>query len=245
MIAYGVVGLGTAGYSPAKYDILTELLPPQKLIAANDAWLESATVGSPILGTVIGGALVSDTVTHWTQHAHIPFVRTTAHAALFTVMLIYASAALINVFIPDTGAPYPNRLKEPTKLVSDFSHCFKVLWKDKLAQIALWVTTLLWGAAVTLQLLVLKWANANLGLSLSKAAVLQGVTGIGIALGAAASAWIALRPSSLKVLPVGMLIGAVSVAIAFYNSRIGSVPGGRGRAYRAAVRAGVHLWAIR
>lgn len=128
----------------------------------------------------------------------MPFVSTAAHAAMFTMMLIYA-AAIINVFIPDTGARYPNQLKEPTKLIGDFSECFVMLWKDKLAQIALWVTTLLWGAAVTLQLLVLKWANANLGLSLSKAAVLQGITGVGIALGtAAASAWIALR-QSLKV----------------------------------------------
>jgi MFS transporter, LPLT family, lysophospholipid transporter len=225
MIAYGVVGLGAAAYSPAKYGILTELLPPQKLIAAN-AWLESATVGSTILGTVIGGALVSQVVAHWVDQAHSPLVRTAAHAAMFTVMLIYASAAAINAFIPDTGARYPNLLTEPTRLVHDFSHCFKVLWKDKLAQIALWVTTLLWGAAVTLQLLVLKWADANLGLSLSKAAVLQGVTGIGIAIGAtAASAWIVLR-QSLKVLPVGVLIGAVSVAMAFYNKDL--FPAGSG-----------------
>ncbi|MCG7404397.1 MULTISPECIES: lysophospholipid transporter LplT [Caballeronia] len=225
MIAYGVVGLGAAAYSPAKYGILTELLPPQKLIAAN-AWLESATVGSTILGTVIGGALVSQVVGRWVEHAHLPFVSSAAHAALFAVMVIYASAAVINVFIPDTGARYPNLLNEPTKLVHDFSRCFMVLWKDKLAQIALWVTTLLWGAAVTLQLLVLKWADANLGLSLSKAAVLQGVTGVGIALGAAAaSAWIVLR-QSLKVLPVGVLIGAVAVAMAFYNKDL--FPAGAG-----------------
>jgi LPLT family lysophospholipid transporter-like MFS transporter len=225
MIAYGVVGLGAAAYSPAKYGILTELLPPQKLIAAN-AWLESATVGSTILGTVIGGALVSQVVARWVTHAHLPFVATAAHAALFAVMLIYAWAALINVFIPDTGARYPNLLTEPTKLVHDFSRCFKVLWHDKLAQIALWVTTLLWGAAVTLQLLVLKWADANLGLTLSKAAVLQGVTGVGIALGAvAASAWIVLR-QSLRVLPVGVMIGAVAVAMAFYNKDL--FPAGAG-----------------
>src|ERR1700761_515847 len=102
MLAYGVVGLGAAAYSPAKYGILTELLPPQKLIAAN-AWLESATVGSTILGTVIGGALVSQVVGRWVTHAHLPLVNTAAHAALCAVMLIYASAAVINVFIPDTA----------------------------------------------------------------------------------------------------------------------------------------------
>jgi MFS family permease len=228
MIAYGVVGLGAAAYSPAKYGILTELLPPEKLIAAN-AWLESATVGSTILGTVIGGALVSQYVDRWVSGLHLPLVRTAADAALFAVMLIYAAAAVINVGIPDTGARYPNRLTEPTKLIGDFSHCFKVLWTDKLAQIALWVTTLLWGAAVTLQLLVLKWADANLGLSLSKAAVLQGVTGVGIAIGAgAAAAFIPLR-QSLKVLPVGVVTGAVAVAMAFYNKDL--FPAG----------AGVHL----
>jgi MFS family permease len=216
MIAYGVVGLGAAAYSPAKYGILTELLPPEKLIPAN-AWLESATVGSTILGTVIGGALVSQYVQHFISGAHLVLIRSAADAAMFAVMVVYAAAAVINIGIPDTGARYPNRLKEPSKLVGDFTHAFKVLWGDKLAQIALWVTTLLWGAAVTLQLLVLKWADANLGLSLSKAAVLQGVTGLGIAIGAgAAAAWVPLR-SSLKVLPVGLVTGAVAICMAFYN----------------------------
>ncbi|MEA3112240.1 MAG: transporter, family, lysophospholipid transporter, partial [Caballeronia sp.] len=138
----------------------------------------------------------------------------------------YAAAAVINIGIPDTGARYPNRLKEPSKLVGDFIHAFKVLWGDKLAQIALWVTTLLWGAAVTLQLLVLKWAAANLGLSLSKAAVLQGVTGLGIAIGAsAAAAWVPLR-SSLKVLPIGVVAGAVAIGMAFYNKDL--FPAGSG-----------------
>jgi MFS transporter, LPLT family, lysophospholipid transporter len=216
MLAYGIVGLGAAAYSPAKYGILTELLPAERLIPAN-AWLESATVGSTILGTVIGGALVSQYVGRWVDAAHLPLIRSAADAAMTAVMLVYAAAAVINIGIPDTGVRYPNRLKEPSKLVGDFTHAFKVLWGDKLAQIALWVTTLLWGAAVTLQLLVLKWANANLGLSLSKAAVLQGVTGLGIAIGAGAAAtWVPLK-SSLKVLPIGMVTGLVAVGMAFYN----------------------------
>jgi MFS transporter, LPLT family, lysophospholipid transporter len=141
-------------------------------------------------------------------------------------MLVYAAAAVINIGIPDTGARYANRLKEPSKLIGDFRHAFNVLWHDKLAQVALWVTTLLWGAAVTLQLLVLKWADANLGLSLSKAAVLQGVTGLGIAIGAsAAAAWVPLR-SSLKVLPIGVVTGLVAIGMAFYNKDL--FPAGSG-----------------
>lgn len=136
---------------------------------------------------------------------------------MFAVMLVYVLAALINIGIPDTGARYPNRLREPSRLVADFMHSFDTLWTDKLAQIALWVTTLMWGAAVTLQLLVLKWAGVNLGLSLSKAALMQGATGIGVAVGAAAAAaWVPLA-RSLRVLPVGIAAGLVAVAMAFYS----------------------------
>ena len=35
LAAYAVVGLGAAAYSPAKYGILTELLPPEQLVVAN------------------------------------------------------------------------------------------------------------------------------------------------------------------------------------------------------------------
>ncbi|WP_118179371.1 lysophospholipid transporter LplT [Paraburkholderia phosphatilytica] len=225
MIAYGVVGFGAAAYSPAKYGILTELLPPAQLVKAN-AWLESATVLSTIVGTMLGGALISTVASHIVARLHLPIIHTAADLAMLAVMITYAAAAAINIWIPDTGARYENRLKEPGKLVGEFANCFHVLWMDKLAQIALWVTTLMWGGAVTMQLLVLKWADANLGLSLSKAAVMQGVTGIGIAVGAsAAAAWVPLR-SGLKVLPIGILTGAVAVAMSFYSK--GLFPAGSG-----------------
>ena len=155
MIAYGLIGFGAAAYSPAKYGILTELLPSKQLVIAN-AWLESATVLSTIVGTMIGGLLISDTVSHWLSGHSVPLVHTAAQCAIVVQFFVYAAAGVLNIDIPDTGARYENRLREPLKLVRDFRHCFYVLWHDKLAQIALWVTTLLWGSAVMLQLLVLK-----------------------------------------------------------------------------------------
>ena len=219
MIAYGVVGIGAAAYSPAKYGILTELLPAERLIVAN-AWLESATVGSTILGTMLGGALISPPVVALMTHVHAPLVHSAAQLAMCAVLLTYAAAALLNVGIPDTGARYPNRLAEPRKLVADFASCFRMLWTDRVAQVPLGVTTLLWGAAVTLQLLVLKWADVNLGLPLSKAAVLQGITGVGIALGAALAARFVPLRKSLSVLPVGVMMGAVAIGMAFYSKSL-------------------------
>ena len=58
LVAYGVVGLGAAAYSPAKYGILTEYLPHHKLVVAN-GWIEGLTVASIILGTLFGGVLIS------------------------------------------------------------------------------------------------------------------------------------------------------------------------------------------
>lgn len=217
MIAYGIVGIGAAAYSPAKYGILTELLPAERLVAAN-AWLESATVLSTILGTALGGALISPYAEHIVADHRWPFVRHAPDLAMFAVMLVYAMAAVINIGIPDTGARYVNRLRRPGRLVGEFVDCFNLLWRDELAQIALWVTTLMWGAAVTLQLLVLKWAGANLGLSLSKAALMQGTTGIGIALGAGAAAALVPLARSLGVLPVGIAAGLVAAAMAFYGN---------------------------
>lgn len=49
LLAYAIVGLGAAAYSPAKYGILTELLPPEKLVKAN-GWIEGLTVASIIFG---------------------------------------------------------------------------------------------------------------------------------------------------------------------------------------------------
>ena len=57
LAAYAVVGFGAAAYSPAKYGILTELLPPQQLVIAN-GWIEGTTVASIILGVLTGGALI-------------------------------------------------------------------------------------------------------------------------------------------------------------------------------------------
>lgn len=61
LLAYAVVGLGAAAYSPAKYGILTELLPPRQLVVAN-GWIEGLTVASIILGVLLGGALISPRV---------------------------------------------------------------------------------------------------------------------------------------------------------------------------------------
>ncbi|MDR6411561.1 lysophospholipid transporter LplT [Paraburkholderia terricola] len=216
LLAYGIVGFGAAAYSPAKYGILTELLPPDRLVAAN-GWIEGTTVGSIILGTVLGGALISPHIAAPILKHHIPTVNTPAEAAMLIIMGIYVIAALFNLRIPDTGARYPKQERGPIKLVTDFADCFVVLWRDKLGQISLAVTTLFWGAGATLQFIVLKWAEVSLNMSLSEAAVLQAVVAVGVAAGAIFAASRVPLKKSLSVLPVGIIMGAAVMLMAFYT----------------------------
>jgi MFS transporter, LPLT family, lysophospholipid transporter len=133
---------------------------------------------------------------------------------------IYLLAALVNVLIPDTGARYAKQHVHPWKLLVGFAHCCNVLWRDKLGQISLAVTTLFWGAGATLQFIVLKWAEQVLGLDLSKAAILQAIVAIGIAVGAIyAAASVSLR-RSLGVLPVGVAMGLIVALAALYSRAV-------------------------
>lgn len=208
--AYAVVGLGAAAYSPAKYGILTELLPPEKLVIAN-GWMEGLTVASIVLGTVIGGLLITPSVASILLSLDLSLVRTAVDASIIIIMLFYGIAAVTNLFIPDTGIDHRILKKNPVFLFRDFVHCVKLLWFDKLGQISLAVTTLFWGAGATLQFIVLKWAEAALGYTLNKAAMLQGVVAVGIAIGAVLAAKLVSLRRSLDVIPLGIAMGVVVI----------------------------------
>lgn len=218
LAAYAVVGLGAAAYSPAKYGILTELLPPEKLVIAN-GWIEGLTVGSIVLGTVLGGVLITPAVADILMGFDFPVIDTGIDSALessiFLVAIIYAIAALFNLYIPNTGVDHRIPKKNPFYLIHEFAHCIKLLWTDKLGQISLAVTTLFWGAGATLQFIVLKWAEVAMNYPLNQAAQLQGIVAVGIAIGAVMAArWISLK-QSVKVIPLGIAMGIVVIAMIF------------------------------
>ena len=216
LLAYAVVGLGAAAYSPAKYGILTELLPAEQLVAAN-AWIEGLTVLSIVLGNVLGGMLIGPHVSAILLSFDFPFIDTSintpAEAAIVVIALIYVVAALFNLAIPDTGARYPHQERNPARLLIDFSRCFVTLWRDKLGQISLAVTTLFWGAGACLQFIVIKWAERHLRLPLEEGAMLSGVSAIGIAIGAVAAARFVPLKRATTVLPVGVLMGFVIISM--------------------------------
>jgi LPLT family lysophospholipid transporter-like MFS transporter len=220
LLAYAIVGLGAAAYSPAKYGILTEYLPHRKLVLAN-GWIEGLTVASIILGTVLGGVLIHIKVSGVLLQMDLPLIETPietpAQAAIALIVVVYAIAALFNLQVPRTGVSLKPLPKHPLATLKDFSRCVAHLWKDRLGQISLAVTTLFWGAGATLQFIVIEWARATLDFDLSKAAILQGVTALGIAVGAVlASVCVALH-RSVRVIPLGIAMGLIVIVMNYVS----------------------------
>lgn len=219
LLAYAIVGVGAAAYSPAKYGILTELLPAEKLVVAN-GWIEGLTVGSIILGVVLGGVLIKPEIAQPILdifHLNALGLSQFAEAAIFAIAFVYLSASLVNLAIPDTGARYPKQRFDPVDSIRGFLESCILLWHDRLGQISLSVTTLFWGAGAVLQFLVLKWCDHALGMDLSQGAVMQAVVSIGIAIGAILAAAKVPLKKSLSVLPMGILMGILVTCMAYFD----------------------------
>ena len=227
LAAYALVGLGAAAYSPAKYGILTEYLPPTKLVIAN-GWIEGLTVGSIILGTMLGGVLISAKVSGVMLQFDLPAfdtsIDTPAEAAMAMITLIYALAAIFNLYVPRTGAPLKPLPANPLDTLRDFALCCRRLWTDKLGQISLAVTTLFWGAGATLQFIVIEWSSAALGYSLSQASILQGVVAMGIALGAVFASMRVPLDRAVGVIPMGIGMGLIVIIMDFVTDLRLAIP---------------------
>jgi len=227
LVAYGVVGLGAAAYSPAKYGILTEYLPHHRLVIAN-GWIEGLTVTSIILGTLLGGVLISETVSRKFLALDIPHFETgidsAPEAAILVIIVFYVIAAIFNLYIPDTGVDHRAPSKNPLFLVHEFAHCVRLLWSDKLGQISLATTTLFWGAGATLQFIVIKWAAVALGYTLSQATILQGICALGIAMGAVIAARFIPLNRAVNVVPVGIAMGLIVIVMIFVRSISVAIP---------------------
>mgnify|MGYP005841488017 CR=1 FL=1 len=212
LVAYAVVGFGAAAYSPAKYGILTELLPPSQLVQAN-GWIEGLTIASIILGVLLGGQLVGPHVAPLLLSAAPPGLDSAPLAAIAALIALYVLAAAFNLYIPRTSTPLRPLGRHPMALVRDFVRCNARLWSDKLGQISLATTTLFWGVSGNLRYIVLAWAAAALGYGTTQASSLVGVVAIGTAAGAViASATMRLEHAT-RVIPLGIAMGLLVIAM--------------------------------
>jgi LPLT family lysophospholipid transporter-like MFS transporter len=214
LLAFALIGVGAAAYAPAKYGLVTELVPPRQLVAAN-SWIEGSTVCAVLLGAVLGGALISPFATAllsrlWPSQAPL-------QVAMALLLAGYALAALLNLGLPDSGARYRRGHRAPRALLRSFVRAQMCLWRDPEGGLSMAVTTLFWGAAAVLQFAVLRWATDVLSLPLDQAAYLQAVVAMGIVAGAvyAGRRWSLTQATS--ILPLGGVMGVAVPLVALVD----------------------------
>ena len=216
LYAYAIVGIGAAAYSPAKYGILTEMLPPQLLIKAN-AWMEGTTVAAIILGPIFGSMVAASS-----SYTHLPAFINPANAPYYGIGIItclYVLAAWFNIFIPKVPKDHSMAQRNLNYVFHDFWHAFTTLWRDPEGRVSLAVTTLFWGAGATLQFVVLRWASLKLGLNEQDATKLIAILAIGIAAGSVGASLFVKLENATRVLPAGILMGALVMGMIFVDTR--------------------------
>ena len=227
LLAYAIVGLGAAAYSPAKYGILTELLPASQLVKAN-GWIEGLTISSIILGVLLGGQLVGRSVSGYLLAFDFPFIdtgiSTAPEAAISVLILFYMVAAWFNTRIPNTGVEMRPMPLNKFELLPDFWNCNAALWRDKLGQISLATTTLFWGVSGNLRYIVLAWSAAALGYNTTQASSLVGVVAIGTAAGAILASLRMRLDQATRVMPLGIAMGLLVIGMNFISSVWVAVP---------------------
>lgn len=227
LLAYAIVGLGAAAYSPAKYGILTELLPASQLVKAN-GWIEGLTIASIILGILLGGQLVGHMVSSKLLAMDFPFldtgIDTAPEASILIMIFVYMLAAWFNTRIPHTGVEMRPMPRNPLELVPDFWTCNSRLWRDKLGQISLATTTLIWGVTGNLRYIILAWSAAALGYGTTQASALGGVVAIGTAVGAVVASMRMRLDMATRVIPLGIALGLAIIAMNLISSVWVAVP---------------------
>ncbi len=228
LLAFAVVGFGAASYAPAKYGLVTELVGPRQLVAAN-GWIEVSVVCAALLGTVLGGLLVayalrdsaaSRALRQWLA----PVDDSSLLLSMAMLMAAYLLSAAMNAGVPDSGArSAPSRI-HPAALLREFREANRALWRDRDGGLSLAVTSIFWGVGATLQFAVLKWASELLGLTLERAAYLQAAVAVGVIAGAGLAGRHVMLRRAKGVLPAGVLLGLCMPLVASTTSLWLAVP---------------------
>ncbi|MCW5622325.1 MAG: lysophospholipid transporter LplT, partial [Burkholderiales bacterium] len=193
--------------------------PPDKLVVAN-GWMEGLTVAAIILGAIIGGFMLGPAFAP-ALLTRLPGTADDSLAplvAIGAVLLTYLIATVINLYIPRVAIDHKLPRKTLPYILHDFTHCFRLLWRDPLGQVSLAVTTLFWGTGATLRLIILPWAALVLKFDTERATQLTAVVAVGIAIGSVLAARFVTLDRAVKVLPVGIVMGLCVIAMVFVDT---------------------------
>jgi len=219
-----LAGFAAALYSPAKYGLVTEIVPVNELVKAN-AWLEVSTILASVFGIILGGILVNSNVQNSTLalwfKENLPFSST--HISVLALLTAYLLAITLTLKIPHTKAALEFKQNNLLLTLTTFANSCMKLWRDPEGRVSLSVTTLFWGCGATLQLLILAWSQEHLQLTLSQATYIQASGALGMILGAFLASKLIKIEQARKLLRLGLLMGILIAALDFSTSMISTI----------------------
>ncbi|MCK5121244.1 MAG: lysophospholipid transporter LplT [Methylococcales bacterium] len=137
LIAYCLVGIGAAIYSPAKYGILPELADKETLVKAN-SWIEGSTISAILLGMIVG-AKVADYSIQW---------------ALIGSIIIFIISAAVSLLLPKNISKKP----EQGSKVIRFYQQTRLFFITPRSRFAILGASLFWATAATVRVIIIAWA---------------------------------------------------------------------------------------
>ena len=195
MIVLGLVGVQTAFFVPAKYGILPEILPHDRLSAGNG--LLEMTSNLSMLAGIVGGGIILEHVR--------------AHPWLGGMILAVLSALglLASLTIPPVkAARAEGGLRITVRLA------WESIRADRVLRLALIGQVFVWTIATLVPPVVLAYDATHLGLSESRSGFPLAALGIGVGLGCLLAGKLSASKVEYGLLPLGAL-GLTVSALAF------------------------------
>ena len=211
VVAFLLIGVGAAIYVPAKFGLVTEIVPPADLIRAN-GWTETTLILAVILGTSLGGFLSSETLQQFLTSKFPVSAGWGTTPGLLVLLLLYLAAAGLNWGVPHSVIQHGAKIS-----VGRFLQSNRTLWSDSIARIALMITMLIWVVSAGLQLLIIRWLQQDFSMAISESAYLQGATEIAVVVGALLASRIVQLQSALRVMPLAYVFGALVIFAPMLN----------------------------
>lgn len=137
LIAYCLVGIGAAIYSPAKYGILPELADKETLVKAN-SWIEGSTISAILLGMIVG-AKVADYSIQW---------------ALTGTIILFIISAAVSLLLPKKISKKP---EQGSKIIQFYQQT-RLFFITPRSRFAILGASLFWATAATVRVIIIAWA---------------------------------------------------------------------------------------
>ncbi|MBS3965486.1 MAG: lysophospholipid transporter LplT [Methylomonas sp.] len=201
LLAYCVVGMGGALYSPARYGILPELVDHDRLVKAN-SWIEGSAILAILTGMVVGAHVADKSI----------------DLALAGTIGLFAISAATALLLPITHSKKPPSGPK----VAVFCQEIRSFLTMPRARFAILGASLFWAAAAAVRVILIAWASQILLLhNASDIANLTLFLAIGIIIGAALVPKLIPLEHLLRVRIPACVMGGLIVALGF-TSDVGS-----------------------